>query len=180
MSPFMQQLFTLLGVFLGAAATYSVTSLTERTRWRRLQDSRWDDRRLNAYVEYANAVKKCMQLSYRMAASLGMPSNGQPLDVAEGLPMLAAAEADRAVKWENVLLLGNGAVIEAGRRWHELSWKLEWFIRGKLNGDEEFKSSYEAANDARTTFYDRARRDLGITEAIVSEHASGRYWSFPA
>jgi hypothetical protein len=55
--PFLQQLPTLVGVLIGAAATYGATSLTERARWRRAQAVRWDEKKVNAYAEYANAVK---------------------------------------------------------------------------------------------------------------------------
>ncbi len=116
MNPLTQQVFTLLAVLLGAGATYSVTALTERSRRRRAQQTRWDDNRLNAYVEYANAVKKCVQMSYRIAGFRGLPSRGQPLGPVDGLPLLADAEAARAQRWEAVLLLGEIHTIDAARR----------------------------------------------------------------
>ena len=57
MNPVVTQILTIAGVLLGAGATFVVTTTTERIRWQRTQSTRWDDKRLAAYTEYANAVK---------------------------------------------------------------------------------------------------------------------------
>jgi hypothetical protein len=51
---FVQQLPALIGVLVGALATYAATSAAERARWRRTQSVRWDDKRLTAYAEDAH------------------------------------------------------------------------------------------------------------------------------
>lgn len=161
--------FTLLGVFLGAAATFSATTLTERTRWRRTQEARWDERRLLSYIEYANAVKKVVSVASRVMVARGVTAaGGQPLDVATGLPLLAEAEDERSLKWENVLLLGSTAVIDAGRRWHKVAWRLAKFALEAQPDHDDVAAAYAAYNEARAAFYGSARGDLGLKEAGVS------------
>jgi xanthine/uracil permease len=43
MASVVQQLPVLIGVAVGALASYLVTSATERARWQRQQATRWDD-----------------------------------------------------------------------------------------------------------------------------------------
>jgi hypothetical protein len=164
----MSQLFTLLGVLLGAAATYSVTALNERTRWRRAQESRWDDRRVHSYIDYANAVKNCIHVSSRMVAFLGLPAGGQPLDPETGLARLADAEHERSVKWESIQLLGSNSVIEAARSWHRIAWRLEKIARGEPTADEDVTAVFTAHNEARAEFFRCARADLGLKEHEIS------------
>jgi hypothetical protein len=64
-----QQIVTILGVLAGAGASFAATSLIERSKWKRAHAVRWDERRLNAYVAYANAVKRMNHLSLRLAAT---------------------------------------------------------------------------------------------------------------
>jgi len=45
------QLITLLGVIIGAFATFAVTTWTERLRWQRAIETRWDEKRFTAYAE---------------------------------------------------------------------------------------------------------------------------------
>jgi hypothetical protein len=68
----LQSLPALIGVTLGALATFLTSSATERSRWRRQQAIRWDDKRLSAYTEYANAVKRAISVSVRLAAARGV------------------------------------------------------------------------------------------------------------
>ncbi|MBB4909741.1 hypothetical protein [Actinophytocola algeriensis] len=164
----MSQLFTLLGVVLGAAATYSVTALNERTRWRRAQEARWDDRRVNSYIDYANAVKNCVHVSSRMVAFRGLPAGGQPLDPETGLAQLAEAEHERSVKWESIQLLGSNSVIEAGRAWHQVAWRLEKIARGGPADDHDVVAVFTAHNEARGEFFRCARADLGLREHKIS------------
>ena len=65
MSGIVQQLPALIGVAIGALASYLADALTERTWWRRERFSRWDDRHVQAYADYGHAVKnvyvQCMR-----------------------------------------------------------------------------------------------------------------------
>ena len=92
----MDQWGTLLGVLVGAVASYAVTALTERARWRRAQAERWQEKKFDVYARYSNALKEQIGITQRIGAALGYAHVVDPLEPAEGLPLLAEAEARRA------------------------------------------------------------------------------------
>ena len=167
------QLLILAGVVIGALASYLTTAATERARWRRTLDSRWDDRRIDAYAAYAQAVKDIIRLSSRIVASRGIGGEGPPLAPSqESFDLLASAGAARARAWETVLLLGHPDTVAAARNWHESVWRLEWFARGLITGDnEEWEKARSAANTARSLFYQSARKDLQVHGGILPDAA---------
>jgi hypothetical protein len=177
-SPVVQQLLTLAAVLLGAAASFTATTLTERGKWRRTYSTRWDEKRLTAYSTYATAVKACAQLSYRINAARGYPAGALPMDMTDGLNALAEAENERAVTWEAVLLLGSPAAVEAGRRWHETVWKLSWIARGKEASHDEFVDLYRMCGERRDEFYECARADLDVRSGRLPQ--PDRDWLPPA
>lgn len=137
----------LIGVVIGALATFIATAASERARWRREQSVRWDERRLAAYTEYAHAVKRVASIAVRLATHHG--THGPDVDALspdEALPALAAAGEERTIKWEAILLLGTGRTIAAARRWHEavsaarrgyyLATKSELGIDADTSGEE--------------------------------------------
>ncbi len=162
MNNFLQQMPALIGVAIGAVASYLATATNERTRWRREMTTQRDNRRLDTYSDYGNAVKAHMQLAIRICAFRGLGSIAQPLAPDEGLKRLADAEQTRATLWERVLLVGDPATITAARSWHEASWRLEVLARGISDGERSFQQLLAEADEARGTFYQQARRDLGI------------------
>lgn len=125
MSTLVQQLLTIASVVIGAATSFAATSLVERSRWKRSQSARWDEKRLAAYSEYGNAVKASVRLCYRIAAAKNFVTASHPLELQAGMNELAEAESERAAKWETVLLLGEPATISAARSWHESVRRLE-------------------------------------------------------
>ncbi|MFE3190138.1 hypothetical protein ACFXHA_14090 [Nocardia sp. NPDC059240] len=156
------QLLPLIGVFLGAASTFSGTAWHERTKWRRGLDTRWDEKRLAAYSEYADALKRYFTLVGRVATARGYPTAVQPIDIDEGLAGMAAADDGKTVKWELVLLLGSSQVVAAGRSWSEAVWRLSHAARGLDMRHDEFVRLYEEAGRRRDRFYLCARADLGV------------------
>ncbi|MBB5958207.1 hypothetical protein FHS29_004815 [Saccharothrix tamanrassetensis] len=169
MNPIIAQALTIAGVLLGSAATFVVTSTTERTRWRRAQSARWDDKRLLAYSEYANAVKPMVRLCRRIAETKGLLSTGEPVDLGSAFADLAEAETERAARWETVLLLGEPATISAARAWSEQVWRLEHILRDDQPDASAFIDAYRNAMRLRNEFYDRARTDLDITSGPLPE-----------
>jgi hypothetical protein len=73
---FAPQLGAIAAVLVGALTSYVSVSLSERNRWRRQAQSRWDERRLAAYASYADALKKCLFIRERMCAAHGLPIPG--------------------------------------------------------------------------------------------------------
>jgi hypothetical protein len=128
---FLQQLPTLVGVLIGAVATYAGTSATERARWHRAQSVRWDEKRVNAYAEYAHSLKQVISVSLRLAALRDAHPDDDRFPPVDGIAALDAAEEQRTMKWEAVLLLGSSEVVVAGREWHQDVFSLERLAYGK-------------------------------------------------
>ena len=168
MQPFLQQLPALLGVLLGAAATFTATSAAERARWRRAQAVRWDEKRLTAYSEYAHAMKKLISVAVRLAGTRGIHPDTSTVDPEKDLPSMAAAEEERTSKWEAVLLLGSSDVIKAARAWHNGVFRLQRIAAGL--SDEAWAEAVQAVSHGRREFYQAAKKDLGI--AIGEDPAS--------
>lgn len=169
MNPIVAQVLTIAGVLLGSTATFVVTSLTERARWRRTQSARWDDKRLLAYSEYANAVKHMVRLCRRIAETQELLPTGQPIDLDSAFADLAEGETERAARWETVLLLGEPATISAARAWSEQVWQLEHILREEHPDTAAFTNAYRNAMRLRNEFYARARADLDITSGPLPE-----------
>lgn len=161
MSSVAQQLPALIGVLLGATATYVVTAAAERARWKRAQSVRWDEKRLTAYTEYAHSLKKAIILAVRIAAYRGIHPDVDKISPAEGIPALATAEEERTMKWEAVLLLGSEDAVVAGRKWHESMFRLQRIAIGEAP-DESWTEAIKATSGARREFYEVARRDIGL------------------
>lgn len=156
------QLLPLIGVILGAAATFSATAWHESARWHRSLETRWDEKRLTAYSEYADALKRYFALVGRVATARGYPTGVQPIDIDEGLAEMAEADAGKTVKWELVLLLGSPQAVAAGRGWTEAVWTLSHVACGLAMTHADFIRLYEEAGRRRDRFYLCARADLGI------------------
>ena len=52
-----QGIITILAVAVGALGTYLATQGVERARWEREHTTRWDERKLEVYTDYAASVK---------------------------------------------------------------------------------------------------------------------------
>ncbi len=158
------QLPTLAGVLIGAGASYLATSATERVRWRRQTDTRWDERRATAYAEYGHSVIRCVVLARQVAAGRGLRGYPHPLTLEEGRLELTTARAEQGVRWESVLLLGESEAIRTGRLWHRTVWRLERIALDEVDGDLE--AVLAEAGRQRRAFYEAARRDLGVAGTL--------------
>lgn len=162
------QLFTLLGVLAGAVASYVGAARMEGARWRRQLETRWDERRLEAYLGFANSIKKFTSIAGRLAATRGLSTLPQPLDLEAGLVLLAEAEHERGHAFEAVLLMGDAEAITAARALQRHAWTLERLVRTPTEADTpaEWTRAFLAFQDRRDTFYLAARQDLGVTSAF--------------
>ncbi|MBL1073448.1 hypothetical protein JK358_03480 [Nocardia sp. 2] len=147
---------------MGAGGTFTATALTERAKWRRSQDARWDDKRLAVYSEYATALKECMDLAFRLAAARGYPAVALPIDIDTGLQALADAETTKTIKWEAVLLLGSPQAVSAAREWNRAAWELGWAAKGHAVEHADYTRLYAETGRRRNAFYEAARADLGV------------------
>jgi hypothetical protein len=87
-------LITLLGVALGAVASFLSARLTDRNRWRREERLRWDTRRLECYTDFSAAIIRFISIVDRLAAGHGMPAVAEPGGSGDELAALSAAEAE--------------------------------------------------------------------------------------
>ena len=150
-NPLVQELPVLIGVGVGALASFATTSLGERARWRQERGARWDEARMRAYAEYGDAVKKVTHLASRIAAGRGFPHSVESLTPdAEAIEDLSNAGGERARAWESVLLLGDPETVSAARARHQSVWRLEWFAAGRLRCRRSMGASHEGyRGDAR-------------------------------
>jgi hypothetical protein len=168
----LSQVLVLVGVIIGALGSYLATAVTERARWKRALDSRWDDRRIEAYAMYAQSVKQMIYIAGRIAAGRGLGSDAEPLEpTQENLDLLASAEAERARQWETVLLVGHPQTVAAGRNWHEHAWRLEWYARARITGSKsDWQTARAAVDAARHAFYESARSDLSVSGGSLPDN----------
>lgn len=159
----------LVGVIVGSVGTYLTTAAVQRSQWRRTHGVRWDERRLTAYIQYGDAVKRMHSVAVRICASRGFDYSVEPLEPAEGLAVLASASAERSARWEAVLLLGDRDTVKAARAWHQTVWRLEWYARGMLTDRPKWDEAVQDADAARHVFYVAARKDLGMPAPASSD-----------
>ncbi|MEU7679140.1 hypothetical protein AB0C42_30495 [Micromonospora taraxaci] len=174
MGTLLTQLPALLGVLVGTLGTILATSLADRARWQRSQSVRWDERRLDAYVGYAHALKESHMVALRMTADLRPGSHSHPIDRDEGLVRLAESDARRTIVWENLLLLGDEPTVVAAARWRDAIWQVERLARGVTEPPSDISDLLIQINDARDGYYRAARRSLGVRGGSVEQSAALR------
>src|SRR5690242_7069112 len=105
----MEQWWTLAGVLLVSPLSLEGGVLAERLRWKRDHHVRWDQRSLDAYVQFAGAIKQELRITMRMAGGRGLVPKTEPLGLAEGTRLHQDAEQERSYRFESLLLLGSPA-----------------------------------------------------------------------
>jgi hypothetical protein len=166
----------LVGVVIGAGLSFVTGLLADRTRWRRDQSVRWDERRLAAYFDYGNAVKEEVRICLRLAANLYPKVRTVSIDPSEGRAALARAEDRRSNLFEGLLLLGDKETVAAARAWQGAVWELHYLVEPGQASENEFLAGFKQCGTARDNFYIAARRDLGITTDLHT----GAEWTWPS
>jgi hypothetical protein len=154
------QVLTLLGVIVGALASFLSTKSIERIRWQREQAVNLAMKRLDCYGEFAASIKADIAVIHRLAAENGLPAGALSVEREAGLSMLASARLDVQVKWENVRLYGAPDTIEAARRWRTTVTHLEKFARQILSDPDGWLEAEEMSTRAQDSFYSSARSEL--------------------
>lgn len=167
MSSWITSLVTLAAVAVGGLLSFLSTRLTDRSRWAREEDLRWDAKRLDAYNEFASAVQQFANIARRISVGLGFLSNAQSMDVETGLPALAAAGIAMNVQWERILLIGSPEVVMAAKAWLEEAYHLEFFARQLRSDPAEFAKATRDRREARMRFYSAVRADLRINSGKI-------------
>jgi hypothetical protein len=169
------QLITLLGVALGALASFVSTRLVDRSRWQREESLRWDGKRLDCYSEYSAAMMRFINIAHQLAADRGLPAAVEPLGARTGLPALATAEAELSIYWAQLLILGSPQVVTAAQEWRNEAWQLESFARGSRSDPTEFEAASAQRRAARTRFYTAVRAELGVLSGDIPSEIGTRH-----
>ncbi|MBG0566023.1 hypothetical protein [Actinoplanes aureus] len=174
MSALIEQLPVLLGVLVGTGGTILATGIADRSRWQRQQAVRWDERRLQAYIEFANAVKEVHTYALRVA---DLNALRQGVDREHALARIEEADIRRTKTWESVLLLGDAASVTAGREWRAAVTDIARYARGLTPAEFDLAAAIDHANETRDRFYQAARASLGIRGVAVpqSDWLAGRF-----
>jgi hypothetical protein len=167
MSNFLGPLAALIGVVVGVVTT----GWADRASWKRGQVVRWDERRVDAYAEYAKAIKKMHITALRLVdPRLAGDNPAEPINRKVGLETLAQAEVHRGECWELILLLGDQATAHAGLGWHTLVSNEAKFARSRPDDAEsdDWIALVRSADQARDHFYDAARKSVNVGGGSVA------------
>ncbi|MEU5863576.1 hypothetical protein ABZ815_20565 [Nonomuraea sp. NPDC047529] len=173
------QVITIAAVIVGAVVTYATNSATERSRHRRQLQIRWDERNLEAYADYIGKVRSCIYSAVRLYESPREPDSpggqwGQLLDA------LTAAEGQRAVAFERVMLLANDQVIEKAHEVNMAAARIDWAARRRIECSlEEWRSLHRAVFAAINRLHQCARQDLKVPGLFISDQHTGRGLTLP-
>ncbi|WP_199571495.1 hypothetical protein [Streptomyces murinus] len=174
MSAFIQQLPALFGVVIGAVGSYLAIARGDRIRFHRERATRWEERRLAIYAEYARALKQSVTLTYRIAAHLGVDPHPHPLPPEEAAPLLAEATDARDPAGEALLMLGSTTVVDRAREWVVAVMDMERFLRADTHDPETWRAMMARQRAAREAYYAAVRHDLGLPPGHSGE------WSLSA
>ncbi|MDG9720641.1 hypothetical protein [Streptomyces sp. DH24] len=156
------QIITLVGVLLGAVTSYFATTLAERAKFRQAMATRWDERKLDAYVDYVSCVKEAGRAAGRV---LDARERGD--DPTGPLTEMEAAETRRSVLFEGLVLLAGDAAAEAATRANERLWDLLRAARNPAAVPATERDRIGPAFiDALNDLHKEARADLGIGREI--------------
>ncbi len=158
------QVLTLIGVATGAAVSFVVSAMNERTRWNRQQSVRWDERRLSAYSEYAYVVKELSNQYRQMAIARGIAAGSVALaPTGPALEAVAAVETRRSALAESLWLLGDVEANTAVVKLNYALWHLEYLACGiPTTGIATWDEAYIEFREAHNNFLLAARHDLGV------------------
>ncbi|MFJ8502876.1 hypothetical protein [Streptomyces avermitilis] len=152
------QIITLIGVLLGAVTSFFATSLAERVKFRQTMATRWDERKLDTYIEYVSCVKDANR-----AARQAVEAQERGEDSSEPLSAMEAAEARRSVLFEGLVLLGDDAASQAAMTVNERLWDI---LKCALNPSDSSAADRQVLSvsliEALNTLHQAARSDLAI------------------
>jgi hypothetical protein len=162
MSNFLAPISAVVGVLVGLVGA----AWAERARWKRSQAVRWDERRVDAYAEYAKAIKRIHMTALGMVS----PHRRERINREDGLTILAQADAHRTEAWEGVLLLADQETTHAAYRWQSIVRDEADFARKRPNDGEsdEWKAAVRSADEARDNFYAAARNSVHVGGGSVA------------
>ncbi|MET9493909.1 hypothetical protein [Streptomyces sp. NPDC006552] len=150
------QILTLIGVLMGALTSYVVTAAAERAKFRRDMVTRWDERKLDTYIEYVTCIKEIQR-----AAMAAGRARDQGLNASEALQAMEAAEGRRSILFETFILLSNDKAATAAHTVNQRTWELLRTARESASGAAELRTDFLV--QALNVLHEAARSDLAIS-----------------
>ncbi|MBL1096082.1 hypothetical protein [Streptomyces coffeae] len=151
------QVITLIGVLIGALASFLATAMAERAKFRREIATRWDERKLDAYVQYTSCIKEVLRAARTVFAAWEADQ-----DPADGLAAMESAEAKRSVHFEGLVLLADEDAAEVAKRVNERTWAVLRLARDPGGGHGAPEEVGLAVIEALNDFHKAAKADLLI------------------
>jgi hypothetical protein len=139
-----------------------VSSAGERARWRRQQETRWDDKRASVYAEYAELLKQMLRATLKLAAANGFRPLGAVAATGSAEEELADIESRRTAAFEKLLLLGDADTVRAIQNYTQLALSLMQEARRQPVDQAAWMALVRRLETARCAFHDAARIDLGV------------------
>lgn len=153
------QLITLIAVLIGAAASYFATTSIERARHKRALETRWDERKLNAYIDYGSAVK-AVNIAAKKVFAVHDQLEMLPVPLAE----MEEAEVNRSTMFEALILLAESSAVDVAHTVNQRLWRILGMVRNPADADDvDLERLGIELMSALTDLHERARLDLGIT-----------------
>ncbi|MFF1462078.1 hypothetical protein [Streptomyces sp. NPDC058330] len=152
------QIFTLVGVLIGALTSYFATAVAERAKFRREMATRWDERKLDTYIEYVTCIKEIQ----RAAMDAGR-AREQGADASGALAVMEESENRRSILFETFILLSDEKAATAAHAVNQRTWELLRMARVPSSGITELRPIplVEALNG----LHEAARSDLTISSS---------------
>ncbi|MEV0260711.1 hypothetical protein AB0I49_05120 [Streptomyces sp. NPDC050617] len=149
------QILTLVGVLIGALTSFFATTFVERARFRRTMATRWDERKLDTFIEYTSCVKEVLR-----AARDVFRAQERQEDQTVGLAAMEAAESKRSVLFEGLVLLADTTATEAANVVNQRTWAVLRLARDPAGEDATPQDVGNAVIEALNSFHKAAKADL--------------------
>ncbi|MEZ7002822.1 hypothetical protein [Streptomyces sp. AD55] len=149
------QLITLAGVLVGALASFLASSMAERAKFRREMATRWDERKLDAYIQYTSCVKEILRAARAVFAAREAGEDRSP-----GLAAMESAESKRSLLFEGLVLLADEDAARIADRINERTWAVLRQARDPEGADGTPEEARLAVIHALNDFHKAAKADL--------------------
>jgi hypothetical protein len=118
---------------------------------------------LEIYLEYFKVINTHIAIASRVIAARKLGDTGEPIDIPDGLRLLADAEQARNVASDKVRLIGDTKTVASAGSLTKEIWRLEWIARGLLTPTEsQFRECNNSIVLAVNSVQSHVREELGI------------------
>ncbi|CAM5333530.1 hypothetical protein Sdia_59070 [Streptomyces diastaticus subsp. diastaticus] len=124
----------------------------ERAKFRREMTTRWDERKLDTYIQYVTCVKEISR-----AAMAAGRARDQGTDPSEALWEMETSENKRSILFETFVLLGNDKAATAAHEVNRRTWEL---LRAARKPDSGAAALDVPLVEALNGLHQAARADL--------------------